>query len=408
MKGKLGKRQIRILIALCWAAYAVAYIGRLNYNASLVEIIANLGSTKEAAGLVSSFFFFAYGAGQLIHGILSRRYNTKYAVSLALIVSAVINVLMPTLGTVGAMKYLWFANGVFQSILWCSLIKTISEYVEGDDLAHAVVVMSTPVAAGTFGAYGLAALLSFLKIRWTVIFYIAGALLALVGVLWFAGMRRFEQYEKVEKELPAQAQEGEKRRLSPVFIVFAGVLLLTAIANGFIKDGVTTWVPSVLKESFGMPASLSIIVTLTLPLLSIIGAKLVTTMHKRQKDANVLDGIFYLASTILIGVIMATLGLKFAPLTLVLFGLVAAAMSAINNVITSIVPLYAKLRIPAGTLAGLLNTFCYIGSTLSITLLGHIADASGWNSVFITILIFSAAAFVLCMLSVVTEKIKKE
>jgi sugar phosphate permease len=79
-------------------------------------------------------------------------------------------------------------------------------------------------------------------------------------------------------------------------------------------------------------------------------------------------------------------------------------MSAVNNVITSIVPLYSRDKIDSGLLAGLLNTFCYIGSTLATSLLGRIADTKGWNDVFICILIFTVISFVVCCISVVLNK----
>ena len=45
-------------------------------------------------------------------------------------------------------------------------------------------------------------------------------------------------------------------------------------------------------------------------------------------------------------------------------------------------------------LAGVLNGFCYLGSTLSSYGLGVIADAKGWEAVFLTLL-------VLCVVTVV-------
>ena len=78
MINSLSNKKSNFLIFLCWAAYTAAYVGRLNFNASIVAIISDLGVTKADAGLVSSFFFFAYGAGQLINGILSKKYNAKF------------------------------------------------------------------------------------------------------------------------------------------------------------------------------------------------------------------------------------------------------------------------------------------------------------------------------------------
>lgn len=402
---KLNNKQSNFLIFICWAAYTAAYIGRLNYNASMVEILAQLGTTKEAAGSVSSFFFFAYGAGQLVNGLLSKKYNTKYSVTIALACSCVINILMTVFSDISVMKYLWFLNGVFQSVLWSSLIKTLSDYLSDEKLPRAVMVMSTTVASGTFAAYGLAALFSALNLRWTTIFYISAFVVGIISILWFFGMSVVQKYEKVVTT--TEKTENKKLKITPAVIISIIIILISAVANGFIKDGITTWVPSILKEEFGVSPSLSIIVTLLLPVLSIFGATIVKACHKKQKDVNILNGGFYLISVILAGLIIATIGLKSAPLTLILFGGSACMMAAVNNVITSIVPLYSRDKIDSGLSAGLLNTFCYVGSTLSITLLGRIADTKGWNDVFICILIFALAACAACVAGAFISKNKK-
>lgn len=402
MVTSLNNKKSNFLIFLCWAAYTVAYVARLNYNASMVEILSQLDTTKEAAGTVSSFFFFAYGVGQLVNGLLSKKYNTRYSVTIALTGSAVINLAMTFCQGMDSMKYLWFFNGVFQSVLWSSLIKTLSDNLADSKLSKAVMVMSTTVASGTFISYGLAALFSYLRFSWTVIFYVATILSAAVAVLWFMGMSIL----KKEKRETTHTVKAEKNKLSltPAFITGIIVILISAITNGFIKDGVTTWVPSILKEEFGVPSSLSIIITLILPVLSVFGTTIVNALHKKQKDENALNGIFYFASVILTGLIILTLNLKSVPLTLSLFGGIACLMSAVNNVITSVVPLYSRDKIDSGLSAGFLNTFCYVGSTLSTTLLGKIADTKGWNEVFICIFVFTLISFSVCLVSVLLKK----
>ena len=402
MLNSLSNKKSNFLIFLCWAAYTVAYVGRLNYNASMVEILSQMGTTKEAAGTVSSFFFFAYGAGQLINGLLSKKYNTKYSVTVALAASCIINLAMTFCQGIDSMKYLWFLNGAFQSILWSSLIKTLSDNLADSRLSKAVMVMSTTVASGTFSAYGLAALFSYLGLDWTTIFYVASVLVGAVAVLWFIGMSTVKK-EKTEKEV-AERKVKSSLSFTPIFIISIAVILISAISNGFIKDGITTWVPSILKEEFGVPSSLSIIVTLLLPVLSIFGTSLVNALHKKQKDENALNGIFYFVTIIFTVLIILTLNLKSVPLTLMLFGGIACLMSAVNNVITSVVPLYSRDKIDSGFSAGLLNTFCYIGSTLATSMLGKIADTKGWNDVFVCILIFTAVSFALCFVSAVLNK----
>lgn len=404
MTNSLNNKKSGFLIFLCWAAYTCAYIARLNYNASMVEILSQLGTTKEEAGMVSSFFFFAYGAGQLVNGLLSKRYNTKYSVAIALAASCVINFSMTFCQGIDTMKYLWFFNGAFQSVLWSSLIKTLSDNLADNKLSKAVMVMSTTVASGTFTAYGLAALFSALKMSWTLIFYVAAVVVGIVAVLWFVGIGTIEKSER--KTVKAQISSKNKLSITPAFAVSVAVILVSAVTNGFIKDGITTWVPSIMKEEFGVPSSLSIIITLVLPVLSIFGTSLVNFLHKREKNENALNGIFYFGAVIIMVLIILTVKLKSVPITLALFGGVACLMAAVNNVITSVVPLYSRDRIDSGLSAGLLNTFCYVGSTLSASLLGRIADTKGWNDVFICILIFAVVSFTLCTVSAILSKKK--
>lgn len=393
MINSLSNKKSGFLIFLCWAAYTCAYVARLNYNASMVEILSQLGTTKEEAGTVSSFFFFAYGAGQLINGLLSKKYNTRYSVAVALAASCGINILMTFCQGIDTMKYLWFLNGAFQSVLWSSLIKTLSDNLADSKLSKAVMVMSTTVASGTFAAYSLAALFSYFEMSWTSIFYVAAAVVGVVAVLWYVGMGTIEKSTvKAEK---TKISAKRKLSLTPVFAVSIAVILVSAVTNGFIKDGITTWVPSILKEEFGVSSSLSIIITLVLPVLSIFGTSLVNMLHKKEKNENALNGIFYAGAVVATLLIIFTVNLKSVPVTLALFGIVSCLMAAVNNVITSIVPLYSRDKLDSGLTAGLLNTFCYVGSTLSTSLLGRIADTRGWNDVFICILIFTAVSFVL-------------
>lgn len=404
MTKTISDKKSNFLIFLCWASYTAAYVARLNYNASMVEILSQLGTTKQAAGTVSSFFFFAYGAGQLVNGLLCKKYNTRYSVTVSLAASCIINLAMTFCHETDSMKYLWFFNGVFQSILWSSLIKTLSDNLADSKLSKAVMVMSTTVASGTFTAYGLAALFSYLKLDWTMIFYVAAVLVGAVAVLWFIGM---SSVKKETSEAIGKAESKGRLSLSPAFIMAVAVILISAVTNGFIKDGITTWVPSILKEEFGMPSSMSIIVTLLLPVLSVFGTTLVNKLHKKQKDENILNGIFYFASVVLTVLIILTLRFKAVPLTLLLFGSIACLMSAVNNVITSVVPLYSRDKIDSGLSAGLLNTFCYIGSTLATSMLGKIADTKGWNDVFICILIFTAVSFAVCFIPSSLKKLSR-
>ena len=68
----LNRKNATFLILLSCLTYSTAYVGRLCYGANIVVIREFFGTTQSIAGMVSSFYFFSYAAGQLANSILSK------------------------------------------------------------------------------------------------------------------------------------------------------------------------------------------------------------------------------------------------------------------------------------------------------------------------------------------------
>lgn len=396
-----NNRESRIIF-ICWLAYTAAYVGRLNFSASNVAIIEALGATKPDAGLVSSFFFFAYGAGQLVNGILSKRYNAKYMIFGSLTVSAVLNLMMPLCGDMAVMKYIWLVNGMAQSVLWSTLIKTLSDFVSDKRLPSAILAMSTTVAIGTLISYGISALFVRFGI-WQAVFYAASVILLIAAFVW---LFLFGPSEKKKPEIEKAKTDKIKMSRAVTFaLIFAAI---AGIANGFIKDGITTWVPSVLYEEFGLSQSFSILLTLFLPMVSTLGATIAKKTHEKIRSHATMNMIFYAVSAILCAGVLFSLKIGSLPAIMVCFIGVACGMAMINNVITSMFALDYRKSLNAGFAAGLLNTFCYIGSTTTTYTLGAVSQSKGWNAVFIIMLTVCIAAAVICSAGLIAERKQKE
>lgn len=101
-----------LLFWLCWLAYFCTYIGRLNYNASITEILQAENITKAQAGLISTCSFFTYGIGQLCNGMISDRVSSKWMMFIGLMVSATVNIFMGMAHSVTFMTVLWGINGL--------------------------------------------------------------------------------------------------------------------------------------------------------------------------------------------------------------------------------------------------------------------------------------------------------
>ena len=156
-----------------------------------------------------------------------------------------------------------------------------------------------------------------------------------------------------------------------------------------IKDGLNTWVPKILYDSYGLSQSLSIVLTLVLPILTVFGTTFVVMLNKKIKDYTALMAVVFSLATLLMGGIMIFIKSPLWAVVLISFGLTMLLMSGGNNIVTSILPLSLRDKANSGFVAGILNGCCYVGSTISSLALGIISDTFGsWDPVFIMFFIF--------------------
>lgn len=376
------KTKNRGLIVLCWLIYTCSYIGKIGYSANIIRIENNYNITHATAGMVSTFFFFAYGCGQTLNGIFCKKYHLKWIIFGSLLLSGVCNLLMGILSTFALQKYVWLVNGISLSALWPSLMRCLSERLEEKEIPKAVVAMGTTVAVGTVLVYGLSALfVAFLFYQ--LIFYVAAVLLPLFGIVWLASIDR---YRVIEKCLVAEGESvSQTGKRDKAFWVTVVILAIFAIVVNLVKDGLTTWVPDILKEVYLLSDSLSVLLTLLLPILAIFGTSVAVWLHKKIFDFVGICVLLFFLCSLLIGGVIVFLSTSVA-ITLISFSVVSCFMAGINNVITSMIPLYWKDRVNSGLFAGILNGFCYVGSALSSFALGFVADQWGWNTMFVLLL----------------------
>jgi len=402
---KSNKKTI-LLITLCWLAYATSYVGKLSYNANIDPIIDAFKVSKSQAGLVGSFFFFVYGAGQIINGLLCKKYNVKYVIFTSLIVASLMNLCVVLVPSFSYIKYLWLINGAAMSFLWTSLIRLLSETLNKKDVNKAIVAMGTTVATGTCIVYGLSAL--FVSINYKITFYIAFALIFIVALIWLFSFNRLVNPLKVERLQETLSTENLSNNKQTIktggLLALISVLGCFAVANNFVKDGLTTWTPKILKEIYFTPSWLSILLTILLPVLAIFGTVVAVNLHKKVNNFVGICSILFSISSILITIVVICINFNVLPITIGCFAIVSCLMAGVNNVITSMVPLNLKEKTNSGRLAGILNGFCYLGSTLSSFGLGLIADNFGWNAVLYLLLSIAVLVVLIGIIYLIIKK----
>lgn len=410
MTGKTKQNKIRmsksaaVLLLICWLVYACSYIGKLGYSANIVNIEKDFNVTHAMAGMASTFFFFAYGAGQIINGIFCKKYNLKYLVFCVLLISAACNLSVGIIRNFIVIRVLWLINGAALSVLWPSLIRLLSETLKADYSPKVVVVMGTTVATGTFAVYGLSAL--FVAIgNYRIIFYLASVILPAIALFWICFYDKLTKAcvaeKSVESIVSATSEEkrNSKQKMSKVMFTSIVSLGFFAIITNLVKDGLTTWVPAILKEQYGVPDSIGIILTLVMPMLALFGTSVAVALNKKVHDFVGLCGIaFAVIAVLTFCLTLAGEGVHGVVVTLGCLAGVSLLTSSANNVITSMAPLYLKNELNAGLLAGIMNGLCYVGSTLSAYGLGAFADRFGWDAVFLLLAALSAACVIISVI----------
>jgi len=383
MKILSTKQRNLLLIIVCTIVYSCSYLLKLGYNANIICFEKEFGIQHAETGLVTTFFFVAYGIGQVVNGFLVRKYPLKYIVPGALLVSCVFNVLLGTTNTFVPVKYYWLVNGAILSILWPSVIRMVGENVDPEYKNKSIFFLGLTTAIGTLATYGLSALFTAVN-HYRIIYFVAVGLAVIFSLLWFF------TYDKMKKEIPNEpvVQESKypkKERNKYHVLVFIGIIALYCIATALAKEGLQTWLPAILIDKYHYDESVSILITVLLPLTQMFGASLAIQTNKKIKNYILLCSVFSLVPALFVGLDLA-IKLNVPVFTIIMFALSCLILSAAANVTTSMIPIRWEDPKKSGFYAGLFNGFCFVGSAISSFGLGAVADNYGWDLVSIILI----------------------
>lgn len=399
MRKKLtDKRMGFLLFALCWLVYFTSYIGRLNYSSVMASMKEDGILTLSQAGSISMIYFFAYGGGQLINGILGDKVKPQWMIFTGLFCSGIANFLMGVVTSYPLMFLLWGINGYTQAMIWPPIIRIFAElYTDEDKVKYSVDIVSS-MAVGTLTSYLISAgTMNFAG--WQFAFYIPAVLLAGTAIIWILGYGRVERFVKVhgtavnsDQEAMARSTASGGQKGTPKKAPFREMLLgsgLTAILlpvmiHGVLKDGVTQWVPTYIYERFDVTASFSVMITMILPLVNLSGAYLARMENRRQENQEIRSSIVFFGTATVALILLLVLGKYHAVFTALLFAVITASMMAVNVLFVNLIPLYFEKQGRVSTVSGFLNSVAYMGSAVSTFTIGVVVEHFGWNVTILT------------------------
>ncbi len=410
--GKRGLSKGGCLLILCWMVFAFSFICQLSYASTSTQIEGYFSVGHAETGAVMSFFYLAYGVGHVVNGLLCKKYPLRYVIFGAMAVTGLANFAIPMLpaGAFAVHKYLWLVNGLVQSALWPSLIRLLSETLDDKELSKANVVMGTTVCTGTLLAYGGSVLFVSLGF-FQGIFFTAGVIALCVAFVWLIAFPKLTagKAENGQADMAEQALSVNAKKLPLAMWLFLGAIALLAVCNNTIKEGLIVWMPAILRETYEIPDWSTLLLTMVLPLLGAFAVVVAVGLYNKIPNFFIELAILYGVSGGLLGVVLGLLSTNLLAVTVAGFGLVAMLMSAVNGVITSMIPLYMREKLGnSGMIAGVLMGFCYVGSTIASYGLGALAEGSGWTAVLVLFIVLCAFSVLLGGAGAIVQRRKQD
>lgn len=389
-----------LLFVACWAAYCASYLGRINYTAALTAIVADGVFSKSHAGFIGTVYFFCYGAGQIFSGILGDRVSPYKMVGTGLVGTVCANILMPLCsGSYIVMSVVWGLNGIVQSMLWTPILYIISNILPEEQRRRACLYIAASFPVGSLLSYVISAgAIKFAS--WHFAFFIPAGIIACIFVFWCLAAGKTSKIlgRREKKTLPVQENTGAKVSLGKLFIVSgATVICVGILVQGMLKDGVTSWVPTLIKEKYNVSASFSVLLSAILPIINLSGAWFATKLYEglfKLNETAAAASCFALTLIPLTGILFV--GHYPIALCVIFFALFTTLITAINHLVITLIPVrFAKYGC-ASTVGGIFNSCTYIGSAISTYGFGAVSEKFGWTATVIFWIILGAIGVAVC------------
>ncbi len=396
------RRHARLLALLCAVTYLGGYITRINFAAVTVEIIRDMGWTKTAVAPVTTALFIAYGLGQLVSGYLGDRIRPNRIMIMGLGTSIVLNIAIPLCSTVAQMTAVWAVNGFAQAMLWPPIVRIISGYCSSADYEDATVIVSWGSSIGTMVVY-LAAPLVISLWSWRAVFFVAAGAATLILTCWcvfYPRLARYaERYGTPDAESPATGIAGSsiQAKIPRSLLIVLVVIMLAVVCLGILRDSITSWLPNYISEIFSWGTGSSILSGVIIPLVTTIIYPQVLAYYRRFFTNELVCAASIYAMSAVAALVLFFVHDSSPIFAVILLALICAGMHAANFVLIGLVPKRFERYNNVALISGIINSFVYVGSSVSIWGIAAVAQNFGWQTTIAVWFGCALAGAALCM-----------
>ena len=363
------------LVLMCCLVYFSSYLTRVNYAASILAIVEDLRITKTAASMAVTGAAITYGLGQFFSGVLGDKMRPDRLIFMGLLITIGCNLAVSALSSPAVMTAVWCVNGLAQAMMWPPMTRILASNLEKDAYKHACVLVSAAASVATIALYLLVPAILTVA-GWRVVFRLSAGVALIVALVWRAS------YERIA---PRAAERTEKREKVSFREVVRCMLRLGAlpvviiiVLQGIMRDGVTTWMPVYIDDVYHLGASISILSTAVLPIISILSLSAASWIHTKAGDEFRGSAVIWaIAGACVVPLIF--LYASQAALSVVLMSVLTGCMHGVNLMLICVYPSRFVDTPYMSTISGVLNAFTYVGASISNYGFAALSERFGWG-----------------------------
>ena len=393
LKKLTDKKAIAGITWLFAITYMVSYLTRINYGAVISEMVTDTGYGKPLLSMALTGSFISYGTGQIISGIIGDRFSPKKLITVGFCVTILMNLLMVFCVDPWQMLGVWCVNGFAQSFMWPPMVRLMSTLFTREDYKGVSNKVAWGSSIGTMAIYLVSPLLISLS-GWRAIFIFSAACAVVMIFVW----NRF--CPEIQEEKKVVDREKKQRVKSPLFAPVMLSIMLAIVCVGMLRDGVTTWMPSYIAETYNLSNAVSILTGVVLPIFSILCYQVVTRLYRKRFQNPITCGalIFAVGALAALGLVFTT-G-KVAVLSVLFSAILTASMHGVNLMLIMMVPAYFDRYGNVSTASGVLNSCVYIGSATSTYGIALLSEKLGWGFTLWSWLAVAVIGTAICFLCI--------
>lgn len=372
----------RYLFAICFLVYCTSYIARGSFSFVRSTMIEGGAIGEGIAGAISAAYFIFYALGQLINGFLGDKLPPFWMVTVGLCVVILSNIMMSVAQPSLAYVLWWGINGYGNSMLWSPIYFLLSNVINQKVRAFALtaISISSPLGKITSALVAGAALVGG---RWQSVFFAVTLILAAVLLLWVTGyivLNKSIIAPKAENNTSSSDVIKDKKSGGLLKILIASgviIMLPSMFVHGLFYNGVVELMPTILHEQYSMSASMSAILEIIIPVLSIAGVFVANFVYYKIFKTNDMR-----SAAFLMGMSLAPIGIMlllafFRPegyllgqypdaiIFVTTYALAYLFQFAFNHIIIVLLPVRLARFSCSSTVSGIANAINYAGSAIS-------------------------------------------